>query len=166
MSGEISQAQFQENVAARGAAALAGVSIIVPGPEDLAISALARNLTGRLRGRAARLASRLAGGTDEAIDSARAATTVEDLLQDAASGRVTKGRSKLFSKPGGLDKANESFDALKPTNIRALGGGGRVGYLEDGRKVVLRPTSSRQVPPTLEIQAGKNRIKIRFEDAQ
>ncbi len=89
--------------------------------------------------------------------------TLDDLLEGATPGRTTKGRSTQFDKPGGFERANADFDALSPTDVRALEGGGRVGTLPDGRTVIVRPTS-KSGAPTLEVQKGKNRTKIRFGD--
>jgi len=73
------------------------------------------------------------------------------------------GRATQFEKPGGFEQAGKDFDALGPTNVKDIAGGGRVGQLPDGRTVVVRPSSSGGAP-TLEIHAGKNRIKIRFKE--
>ena len=57
----------------------------------------------------------------------------------------------------------EDFDALGPSEVREIPGGGLVGTLADGRAAVARPTSTGG-SPTLEIQSGSDRLKIRFED--
>ena len=71
------------------------------------------------------------------------------------------GRSRLFEKKGDFNQANEDFDSLSPENVRDLSNGGRIGTLPDGRTIVVRPDSTQNVP-TLEIQDGRRRIKIRF----
>jgi RHS repeat-associated protein len=74
----------------------------------------------------------------------------------------TKGRTKQFEKPGGYDQANEDFDQVRePGETKTLPDGGRVGRLPDGRPVVVRPNSS-DGRPTVEIQSGKNRVKVRY----
>jgi RHS repeat-associated protein len=78
-------------------------------------------------------------------------------------GRPTKGRTKQFEKPGDINDANQDFDDLKPENVRPLPNGGRVGDLPGGQTVVVRPTSS-DGRPTVEIQNGPNRIKVRYGD--
>ncbi len=80
-------------------------------------------------------------------------------------GEKTKGRTKNFDKPGGFDQANDDFDDLNPDNIRDItdskGGRGRTGVLPDGRNINVRPNSS-DGRPTIEIQSGKNKIKVRY----
>ncbi len=80
-------------------------------------------------------------------------------------GEKTKGRTKNFDKPGGFDQANGDFDDLNPDNIRDIsdskGGRGRAGVLPDGRNINVRPNSS-DGRPTIEIQSGKNKIKVRY----
>jgi RHS repeat-associated protein len=82
-------------------------------------------------------------------------------IPGATPGRETKGRSKQFDKPGDFETANDDFDNLNPAGVRDLENGGRAGTLPDGRTVVVRPTSS-DGRPTVEIQSGKNRIKVRY----
>jgi RHS repeat-associated protein len=79
----------------------------------------------------------------------------------ATPGRETKGRSTQWGKPGGMAEADADFDALGPTGVRSLPNGGRVGTLPDGRTVIVRPVSS-DGRPTLEIQDGKNKDKVRY----
>jgi hypothetical protein len=93
----------------------------------------------------------------------KTASTVDDILAGAKPGRATKGRSTQFERPGGFDQAAADFDALGLENVQGLEGGGRMGTLPDGRRVIVRPNSS-QGSPTLEIQAGKNKIKVRYGD--
>jgi RHS repeat-associated protein len=90
--------------------------------------------------------------------------TVDDILKGATPGRATKGRTTQFEKSGGLAQANKDFDALGVSNVRSLHGGGRIGTLPDGRTVIVRPSSSAGGRPTLEIQRGQARIKVRFGD--
>jgi len=94
-----------------------------------------------------------------------AGKTVGDLVKGATPGEETSGRAKQFEKTGGMDQANKDFDSLNPTNVKEINTGyglGRVGTLPDGRQVVVRGGSSGDSKPTLEIQQGKNRIKIRY----
>ena len=87
--------------------------------------------------------------------------SVGDVLEGATPGRETKGRSDLFDKPGGEAGANSDFDSMNPSNVKDIPGGGRTGQLPDGRTAVVRPGSS-DGRPTLEIQSGRGRIKIRY----
>ncbi|MGJ7488554.1 hemagglutinin repeat-containing protein [Variovorax sp. LT2P21] len=79
----------------------------------------------------------------------------------ATPGRPTSGRTSQWESSGGFDQANEDFDHLNPTDVRDYGNGVRVGTLPDGRSVVVRPTSSGERRPTLEIQ-GPRPIKVRY----
>ena len=82
------------------------------------------------------------------------------ILNDAKPGHETKGRTKQWNKTGGIDDANDDFDSLNPQNVKEIPGG-RTGKLPDGRKINVRDHSS-DGRPTLEIQDGKNKIKIRY----
>ena len=80
----------------------------------------------------------------------------------AVPGQETKGRTTNWVKPGGMDAANGDFDGMKPLDVKPIGQGGRTGVLPDGRRVNVRPNST-DGRPTLEIQDGKNRDKIRYD---
>ena len=68
--------------------------------------------------------------------------------------------SMQWNKTGGIDDANDDFDSLNLQNVKEIPGG-RTGKLPDGRKINVRDHSS-DGRPTLEIQDGKNKIKIRY----
>lgn len=85
----------------------------------------------------------------------------EPPVPGATPGRPTSGRTSQWESSGGFDQANEDFDHLNPTDVRDYGNGVRVGTLPDGRSVVVRPTSSGERRPTLEIQ-GPRPIKVRY----
>lgn len=85
-------------------------------------------------------------------------STLDDILNGATPGEQTKGRTKQYDKEGGFDQANKDFDNLGPSDIHTYPNGTRVGTLPDGRKVNVRPKST----PTVEVQSGKNKIKIRY----
>lgn len=82
-------------------------------------------------------------------------------VPDATLGDKTKGRTTQWEKGGGMDQANSDFDAKGPANIAPLPDGGRRGTLPDGRQINVRPNST-DGRPTLEIQDGKNRDKVRY----
>jgi hypothetical protein len=82
-------------------------------------------------------------------------------VPDAKPGRETKGRTTQWEKPGSMADADRDFDKLNPSGVRELPNGGRSGTLSDGRTVVVRPEST-DGRPTLEIQDGKNRDKVRY----
>lgn len=88
---------------------------------------------------------------------------VDDLVSDSRPLPDTMGRTKQYSRSGGMDAANADFDALTPTDVKDYGDGKRVGKLADGRTVVVRP-SSKSGAPTLEIQDGKKYTKFRYDD--
>ena len=80
---------------------------------------------------------------------------------DATPGRTTQGRTKQYEKSGDYGTANDDFDDLGPTDVKDISNGGRVGILPDGRTIIVRPIS-KDGRPTLEIQDGKVKIKIRY----
>ena len=88
---------------------------------------------------------------------------ISDILQDARPGGRTKGRSQIWHKDGGMERANEEFDAMNLLDVTIKPNGTRVGMLPDGRVVNVRRKSTHELP-TIEIQRGKNSIKVRYED--
>jgi RHS repeat-associated protein len=78
----------------------------------------------------------------------------------ATPGRETKGRTEQWEKSGGQAEADKDFDNLQPKDVRPIPGG-RTGTLPDGRSANVRGNSS-DGRPTLEIQDGKNSIKVRY----
>ncbi|EMH0374239.1 RHS repeat protein, partial [Pseudomonas aeruginosa] len=78
----------------------------------------------------------------------------------ATPGEKTRGPSQVWEKPGDSNTADDDFDNLSPTDVQEIPVG-RKGTLPDGRTVVVRPVSS-DGRPTIEIQDGRNRIKIRY----
>ncbi len=67
----------------------------------------------------------------------------------------------------GYEKALTDFNHLEPVNTKTIkvssGGEGMVGTLDDGRKIIVRPTSG-ESSPTLEIQfKSRRKIKIRYQ---
>lgn len=76
----------------------------------------------------------------------------------------TGGGTRLWGKPGTVDDANKDFDDKNPSNVEDKGNGVRVGQTEDGKRIIVRPTSSDK-RPTIEIQRpdGKHaEDKIRY----
>jgi hypothetical protein len=86
----------------------------------------------------------------------------EPPVPGATPGRKTKGPTTQWEKPGGIAEADRDFDAMHPKNVKPLPGGGRVGDLPDGRKIIVRPHST-DGRPTLEIQDGRKRDKVRYD---
>jgi RHS repeat-associated protein len=89
------------------------------------------------------------------------ASSKEPPVPGATPGRDTKGRSEQWEKPGDMGDANKDFDDKAPQDVRPMPDGGRMGVLPDGRRINVRPNSS-DGRPTLEIQSGKNRVKVRY----
>lgn len=93
---------------------------------------------------------------------------VNDILKDKKI-KETKSKSLLQYEDlsgEGYNKALSDFNHLECSNTKPInvssGGKGMRGYLDDGRSVIVRPTSTTS-GPTLEIQFKSNRkIKIRY----
>jgi hypothetical protein len=85
----------------------------------------------------------------------------EPPVDGATPGRETKGPTTQWEKDGGMEDANRDFDSMNPGDVMELPNGGRRGTLPNGRKVVVRPDST-DGRPTLEIQNGKKRDKVRY----
>ncbi|WP_054785727.1 RHS repeat domain-containing protein [Pseudovibrio denitrificans] len=81
----------------------------------------------------------------------------------AKPGQKTKGRTQQWEKPGDFQDALKDYKDKNPEKVKSLPDGGEVGKLPDGRMINVRPYSSDN-RPTIEIQDGKNRIKIRYGD--
>lgn len=76
-------------------------------------------------------------------------------VPDTTRDRITKGNTDIRTKPGDENTANGDFDALNPSDVSSKGNGVRVGTLDDGSTVIVRPT--------IEIQSGgRTGIKIRY----
>ncbi|WP_205620143.1 hypothetical protein [Cohnella thermotolerans] len=86
--------------------------------------------------------------------------SLDDILKDAVSGRVTKGKAIQFEKSGGYDQALKDFKSMGVTDIKDIPNG-KVGKLPDGRTINVRSKSS-DGRPSLEIYDGKRSIKIRY----
>ncbi|MCX7513169.1 RHS repeat domain-containing protein [Frateuria hangzhouensis] len=87
--------------------------------------------------------------------------STEAPVPGAMPGKSTKGRTTQWEKPGGMAEAEKDFRDKNPSGVRELPGGGTVGTLPDGRTIIVRPTST-DGRPTLEIQSGKNKTKVRY----
>ncbi|WP_279578843.1 RHS repeat-associated core domain-containing protein, partial [Pseudomonas amygdali] len=87
--------------------------------------------------------------------------SVDSPVPDAIPGDKTRGPTDIWIKPeGDMDTANNDFDDMNPSDVKDIANG-RAGTLPDGRKIVVRPDSS-DGRPTLEIQSGRNRVKVRY----
>ncbi|NMG68150.1 hypothetical protein GPA19_24785, partial [Azoarcus indigens] len=95
-------------------------------------------------------------------EGANSAGSKEPPVPGATLGDKTKGRTTQWEKGGGMDEANRDFDAKGPADVVPLPDGGRRGTLPDGRQINVRPDST-DGRPTLEIQNGKNRDKVRYD---
>jgi hypothetical protein len=46
--------------------------------------------------------------------------TVDDILESATPGRVTKGKTTLYEKLGDFGRASNEFDSLNPSNVKNI----------------------------------------------
>jgi hypothetical protein len=94
-----------------------------------------------------------------------AGKTVDDILSNASPGRVTKGKTTLYEKPGGFGQASKEFDSLNPSNVKEIktpNGTLKTGTLSDGRSVTVRSWST-DGRPTLEIRNSNGRgVEVRY----
>lgn len=88
--------------------------------------------------------------------------SIDDLLKNAKPGKKTKGRTTQHIKVGGYDQALKDFNAFSPSDVKKINGG-KVGTLDNGQKIIVRRLSS-DGRPTLEIQSGQKRIKVRYDE--
>jgi RHS repeat-associated protein len=130
-------------------------------------STLSVTIDAGLAGNFARSAGFLGGinfatTNNKGTGNAQKINTVDDILEGANPGRVTKGRATQFEKTGGYNKALDDFNSMGVTDVKDIPGG-KVGKLPDGRTINVR-TGSTDGRVTLEIYDGKNSIKIRYGD--
>lgn len=105
------------------------------------------------------------GSSNDTNSGGKEGTKVESPVPGATEGEKTGGGTRTWSKPGGFDEANKDFDKMNPSNVGDKGNGVRVGILEDGRRVIVRPDSS-DGRPTIEIQRPDGKRagdKIRYD---
>jgi filamentous hemagglutinin len=80
----------------------------------------------------------------------------------ASPGKETKGRTTQWEKQGGTPEAEKDFNELNPSDVKNYPNGVKVGTLTDGSTVIVRPQST-DGRPTLEIQRGKYKTKVRYD---
>ncbi|EHF04961.1 hypothetical protein HMPREF1020_03088 [Clostridium sp. 7_3_54FAA] len=104
-------------------------------------------------------------GKGESGTGSRPAKTVDDILDNATSGRATKGKTTQYVKPGTYTQAVDDFNSLNPSNVKDINtnyGSGKTGTLSDGRTVTVRPGST-DGRPTVEIRGSNGRgMEIRY----
>ncbi|WP_156398904.1 hypothetical protein [Methylobacterium sp. Leaf469] len=89
-------------------------------------------------------------GKCEKVDDKKQRKTPDDVLSDATrdpEARTLKDSSEQYNKKCGMAEADADFDSMQPNNIISKPGGIRVGEIEGGTQVVVRPKSV----PSLEI---------------
>ncbi len=150
-------------LAIKGTAAVAGAATAAKGVSAAGAVVKASHLSGVVMGGIK--------GADHVKDAEKVAQSaesvkkifksVDDILENANPGRVTKGKATQWNKTGGLDQALDDFNDLGVTDIKDIPGG-KIGKLSDGRTVNVRTKSSDR-RPTLEIFDGKKSTKIRYD---
>jgi len=100
-------------------------------------------------------------------ESAASEITFDDVFGNATPGRKTKGKTEQRELPGTLDDANGLFDGVvDPESVKGIDGG-RTGTLPDGRPINVRDgETGTSGKPTVEVQEGKNKKKIRFVEPE
>ncbi|MEM9558085.1 MAG: RHS repeat-associated core domain-containing protein, partial [Acidobacteriota bacterium] len=163
LSGDLTSDEFMARNRARAEGALTGASFYIPGPEDAVLAGMLASRLGKaLSSQISNFLRRL-GSRHVAHFGGRIGRGMDEVLQGATAGRRTAGKATQFEKAGGFDQARRDFDGLDLEDVRDLPEGrGQTGVLPDGRTVVLRPESKGGGPPTLEIQDGRKRLKIRY----
>ena len=121
----------------------------------------------------ARLPAGKPAGADKNLSPAGVALdenrSVNKVLKGAKPGNKTKGPTTQYEKTGGYGQAEKDFYSLDlekgSVRDRTDEKGKRIktGRLRDGRNVNVRENST-EGHPTLEIQSGKNRIKVRYNN--
>ena len=86
---------------------------------------------------------------------------IDVLISQSQLGRATKGQTTQYEKPGNYSNAVKDFHSIGPGKIKDRGGNTKTGKLADGRDVIVRSKSD-DGRPTLEIQQGKKKTKIRY----
>ncbi len=90
---------------------------------------------------------------------------LDDVLNDAKKEPPTKGKSKIYSKPGGDEQRAKDFDSINFDSVKTYPNGTIVGKLPDGRIVNTRAKSTDKAGrSTIEIHNGKSSIKIRYDN--
>ncbi|MFC1895033.1 polymorphic toxin-type HINT domain-containing protein [Candidatus Dependentiae bacterium] len=103
--------------------------------------------------------------TDKNEEDHEKGTELDELLKGITKEPATKGRAKIFSKPGGEKQRLEDFKKINFDSVKTYPNGTTVGVLPDGRTVNTRANSSDKVGrSTTEIQNGKQIIKIRYNN--
>ncbi|MFC1894448.1 hypothetical protein ACFLYH_00695 [Candidatus Dependentiae bacterium] len=86
---------------------------------------------------------------------------VDNLLKGAIKEPPTKGRAKIFSKPGGEKERQEDFDKLNSSVVKEPKKGFKIGKTKNGNTVISRE-ESKDSRPTLEIQEKTSSGKIKY----
>jgi RHS repeat-associated protein len=86
----------------------------------------------------------------------------------ATGGEKSNTGTRIWDKPGDFGDANRDFDNKNPTNVEGKGNGVRVGTLDDGKRIIVRPGSS-DGRPTVEVQrpdGKRSEDKVRYGDKE
>ncbi|MFC4932709.1 RHS repeat-associated core domain-containing protein [Massilia sp. GCM10023247] len=86
----------------------------------------------------------------------------------ASGGEKTNTGTRIWDKPGDFGVANQDFDNKNPANVEDKRNGVRVGTLEDGKRIIVRPGST-DGRPTIEVQrpdGKRSEDKVRYGDKE
>ena len=91
--------------------------------------------------------------------------SVDDIVSDLPDITTSKGGTRNFQSSGGFEQVMKDFEDLGLINVKEIQtnyGAGKIGYLENGIKVIARP-GSKSGGATLEIVFSKGKpYKIRY----
>lgn len=106
------------------------------------------------------------GDAVESTDSGEGAQTGQCPIPGVDETGKTRRGSKTGEKTGSVDQANEDFDnAVEPGSVQDRGDGVRTGTGKDGNHYAVRPGSTRDGRPTVDVKrGGKTKWKIRNND--
>lgn len=103
----------------------------------------------------------LSGKLAKSVLNVRQNKRIDSLISQAEPGHATKGRTTQYEKQGNYSNAVEDFHSIRPEKVKNREGNTKTGKLADGRDIIVRSKSD-DGRPTLEIQNGKKKTKIRY----
>jgi RHS repeat-associated protein len=164
---EIDQKEYLQEQQNEGLGGVLGLSMIIPGPEDVALAGFIATKIGsrmssgfsKFSNEVGSIIKKLIKGKDKPLK------TFDDIVKGASKERKTKGSTQILRKENGdFDSANKDFNDLDLNDVLDLKSKdgdviGRQGIDSDGNIVKVRSTSS-EGNPTLEM--GKLNTKGKY----